>query len=149
VALKQSLDVRWLSLVCLLESISRSFDVLKKIPQLKQKHFTIDIDIVNGIIRLLLPFKDILTRIQTNNAPSLHNVIISIFTLRKALESFENLVAYGKEYGSTSASPGDNERILCDASEDDETEHEGKPQLPFKISIFTTLQGCFSSEFDC
>ena len=69
----------------MLESISLSFDVLKKIPQLKQKQFVIDLDIVDGLIRLLLPFKNVLSWIQTNNIPSLHNVIISIFTLLKTL----------------------------------------------------------------
>ena len=85
VALKQSSNIRWLSLVYLLESISRSFDVLKRISQLKQKQFAIDLDIVDGLIRLLLPFKNVISCIQTNNVPSLHNVLISIFTLRKAL----------------------------------------------------------------
>ncbi len=97
VALKQSSHIRWLSFVYLLESISRSFDALKKISQLKQKHFAIDIDIVNGLIRLLLPFKNVLSCVQANNVPSLHNVLISVFTLRKALYTMctfvENMLA--------------------------------------------------------
>ena len=51
---------------------------------MKQKQFVIDLDIVDGLIRLLLPFKNVLSCIQTSSIPSLHNVIVSIFTLRKA-----------------------------------------------------------------
>jgi len=98
---------------------------LKKISQLKQKQFAIDLDIVDGLIRLLLPFKNVLSCIQANNIPSLHNVLISVFTLRKALESFENLVAYEAEYRSTSTKVKKNQRTLICSTEDDEVEHEG------------------------
>ena len=129
VALKQSSNVRWLSLVHLLESIARSFNALKKTQQLKKKQFAIDFDIVEGLIRLLLPFKNILIFIQTNRVASVHTVVISVFNLRKTLDSFDNLIAYEEEHGSTSAQRRDNRSTLMPQDRDDEVENEGNSFL--------------------
>ena len=125
VALKQSSNVRWLSPAHLLESIVRSFNALKKIQQLKKKQFTIDFDIVDGLIRLLLPPKNILIFIQANRVPSLHTVVISVFALRKSLDSFANLIAYEEEHGSTSVQRRLNRSTLMPQDRDDEVENEG------------------------
>jgi hypothetical protein len=91
-ALKQSTNVRWLSLIELLESIEKSSFILGKIMTGK-KRFNINMDIVRLLIRLLRPFKFIIQIIQKGTQPSFHNVLVSALTLRAALESMSSLVA--------------------------------------------------------
>ncbi|CAF1207983.1 unnamed protein product [Adineta ricciae] len=96
-ALKQSTDVRWLSLIELLESVEKSSSVIGKILPGK-KRFNINIDIVRSLIRLLRPFKFVIQIIQKSTEPSFHHVLISTLTLRAALESMSSLIAYEKSY---------------------------------------------------
>lgn len=55
-------------------------------------------NIVRSLIRLLRPFKQIILIIQRGKEPSFHLVLISILTLRTAMESMSSLIAYEKSY---------------------------------------------------
>jgi hypothetical protein len=81
----------------LLESIDRSFKETKKVLQEKKKSFLIDRLILKRLTNLLHPFKHIMTIIQKGNESSLYLVLICVLTLRKALNSFENLIKFNKE----------------------------------------------------
>jgi hypothetical protein len=54
----------------------------------KKKTFAIEREVVQGLIRLLLPFKELLTKLQTSKTPSIHLVLIGIGSLRTTLSSF-------------------------------------------------------------
>lgn len=97
ISLKQSINVRWLSLINLLESIDRSFLPIKKVLSTKKKTFAIERETVQGLIRLLLPFKELLIKLQTGKTPSLHYVFIGIGTLQSTLSSFDALLEYEKK----------------------------------------------------
>ncbi|CAF1508392.1 unnamed protein product [Adineta ricciae] len=97
ISLKQSTAVRWLSFVNLLESIDRSFLAIKKVLANKKKTFAIQLDVVQGLVRLLLPFKELIIKLQTGKMPSLHYVLIGIGTLQSALSSFDSLLEYEKK----------------------------------------------------
>ena len=55
-------------------------------------------DIVHSLIRLLRPFKFVIQIIQQSTEPSFYYVLISVLTLRAALESISSLIAYEKSY---------------------------------------------------
>jgi len=97
VSLKQSINVRWLSFINLLESIERSFYSIKKVLVNKKKSFAIELEVIQGLIRLLLPFKELLIKFQTSLTPSLHFVLIGIRGLQSALSSFDSLLEYEKK----------------------------------------------------
>ncbi|CAM4889910.1 unnamed protein product [Rotaria socialis] len=97
VSLKQSINVRWLSFINLLESIDRSFFSIRKVLANKKKTFAIEREVVQGLIRLLLPFKELLTKLQTSKTPSIHLVLIGIGSLRTTLSSFDMLLEYEKK----------------------------------------------------
>jgi len=63
----------------------------------KKKTFAIEREVVQGLIRLLLPFKELLTKLQTSKTPSIHLVLIGIGSLRKTLSSFDMLLEYEKK----------------------------------------------------
>lgn len=96
ISLKQATAVRWLSFVNLLESIDRSFQSVKKTLANKEKTFAIERTVVQGLVRLLLPFKELLVRFQTSKTPSLHFVLIGIGMLQSTLSSFDALLEYEK-----------------------------------------------------
>ncbi|CAF1516085.1 unnamed protein product [Adineta ricciae] len=96
VSLQQATVVRWLSLIELLESILRSYKQTKRVLTVRKqqsKIAVIDEKIVDGLIKLLKPFKKTLKLIQTGNSPSLYMVLICTLNLRKSLSSFKNLIA--------------------------------------------------------
>ncbi|CAF1553129.1 unnamed protein product [Adineta ricciae] len=97
VSLKQSINVRWLSFISLLESIDRSFSAIRRVLVDKRKTFAIEREVVQGLIRLLLPFKELLIKFQTSKVPSIHFVLIGIGTLRTTLSSFDDLLEYEKK----------------------------------------------------
>jgi hypothetical protein len=94
VSLKQSVSVRWLSFINLLESIDRSFVPIKKVLLNKKKTFAIERETVQGLIRLLLPFKELLIKLQTGKVLSLHFVLIGIDSLQYTISSFDTLLKY-------------------------------------------------------
>ncbi|CAF1430901.1 unnamed protein product [Adineta steineri] len=75
----------------------RSFFCIRKVLANKKKNFAIEREIVQGLIRLLLPFKELLTKLQTSKTPSLHLVLIGIGSLRTTLSSFDMLLEYEKK----------------------------------------------------
>ncbi|UJR07168.1 hypothetical protein I4U23_011456 [Adineta vaga] len=66
VSLKQSINVRWWSFINLLESIERSLYSIKTVLAHMQKSFATELEIIHGLIRLLLPFKESLIKFQTS-----------------------------------------------------------------------------------
>ena len=92
VSLKQSINVRWLSFINLLESIDRSFFSIKRVLANKKKKFAIEQEVIQGLIRLLLPFKELLVKLQTTLTPSLHFVLIWIGGVQSTLSSFDALL---------------------------------------------------------
>jgi hypothetical protein len=98
----------------LLESIDRSFKETKKILQEKKKSFPVDRWIIKRLIRLLRPFKHAMTIIQKGNEPSLYLVLICVMTLRKALNSFDNLNKFNQENDDMSTEKKENEEDQYD-----------------------------------
>lgn len=95
----QPTDVRWLSIMNSLESILKSFKIIKKILINKQQQkliMNIDEKKIKHIILLLKPFRDIMKMIQTGTSPSLHLVLLCTQTLRDVLKSYDSLVNYNK-----------------------------------------------------
>lgn len=97
ISLKQSINIRWLSLINLLESIDRSFLFIQKVLSNKNKTFAIERETIQGLVRLLLPFKELLIKLQTSKVPSLHFVLIGIGTLQSTISSFDALLEYEKK----------------------------------------------------
>lgn len=81
-----------------MESIDRSFQGIKKVLANKKKNFSIERTIVQGLVRLLLPFKELIVKIQTNTTPSLHFVLIGVGSLQSTLSSFDSLLEYEKRH---------------------------------------------------
>ena len=102
VSLKQSINVRRLSFINLLESIDRSFFSIKTVPANKKKKFAIEQEVIQGLIRLLLPFKELLIKLQTTLTPSLHFVLIGIGGLQSTLSSFDALLEYERTHTTCS-----------------------------------------------
>jgi len=76
---------------------------VKKILFEKKKIFVLDKMIILQLIRLLKPFKNVLIIIQKGKTPSLHLVTIAVLTLRQALESYQSLVEFNKNYETNSS----------------------------------------------
>jgi len=126
-SLCQSTKVRWLSIMQLLESIDHSFIETKKVLQEKKKSFSIDRLIVKLLIRLLRPFKHIMTVTQKGNEPSLYLVLICVLTLRKALSSFENSIKLHKENDDMSTKEKENDQYdLASEELDGKFNHYGR-----------------------
>ncbi|CAF1479470.1 unnamed protein product [Adineta steineri] len=118
VALQQSTVVRWLSMIQLLESILASFKQTKSVLATRKqqaKLAVIDKKVVEGLIRLLKPFKKTLKLVQTGNSPSLYMVLICTLNLRKTLSSFKNLI-------SSTSSVDNNNIHNVNSSDDDDNE---------------------------
>ena len=62
----------------------------------KQKKFAVEREIIQGLIRLLLPFKELLIKLQTVLMPSLYFGLIGIGGLWSTLSSFDALLKYEK-----------------------------------------------------
>ncbi|CAF3364514.1 unnamed protein product [Rotaria socialis] len=142
ISLCQSTRVRWLSIMQLLNSIDRSFKETKKVLQEKKKPFLIDRMIVKRLIILLHPFKHIITVIQKGNEPSLYLVLICVLTLRKSLNSFENLIKFHKEHNETSTEK-ENE------SDDDQYDLESRESDGirfFRLRLVELLESMFTLE---
>ena len=95
VSLQQSTVVRWLSMIELLKSILLSYKQTKRVLTIRKqqsKLAVIDEKIVEGLIRLLKPFKKTLKLIQTGNSPSLYMVVICTLSFRKTLSSFKSYI---------------------------------------------------------
>ena len=69
----------------------------KEFLQIKKK-FAIEREVIQGLIRLLLPFKELLTKPQTTLTPSLHFVLIGIDGLQSTLSSFDALLEYERTH---------------------------------------------------
>ena len=65
---------------------------------LAKKNFAIEQEVIQGLIRLLLPFKELLLKLQTTLTPSLHFVLIGICGLRSTLSSFDALLEYERTH---------------------------------------------------
>ena len=87
-----AINVRCLSFINLLESIYRSFFSIKRVLANKKKKFAIEQEVIQGLIRLLLTFKELLIKLQTTLTPSLHFVLIGIGGLQSSLSSFDALL---------------------------------------------------------
>jgi hypothetical protein len=99
--LHQSSVVRWLSMSDLLESVLKSFKVLKRMLVAKNKQsMTTHLDerTIKQLILVLKPFKHIMTIIQTGKSPSLYMVVMCTMTLREAFDSYEALLNYYNEH---------------------------------------------------
>ncbi|CAF1209747.1 unnamed protein product [Adineta ricciae] len=127
-ALKQSTNVRWLSLIELLESIEKSSNIIGRV-LLGKKKFNINMDIVRSLVRLLRPFKFIIQIIQKGCEPSFHCVLISLLTLRASLESMSSLIAYEKSHN---VNGGD--------SDEDDDDFESDGMLFFRTRINHLLE---------
>lgn len=87
-----------------------------------KRKFTINMDIVRALVRLLRPFKFVIRIIQKGTEPSFHNVVVSILTLRAALESASSLADYERSCDDANHPESD----LCDDDDDSCYESEGK-----------------------
>lgn len=106
----------------LLGSIDRSFKETRKILQEKKKSFTVDRLIVKRLLRLLHPLKHIMTIVQKGNEPSLYLVLICHLTLRKALNSYENLIQFHQEndnFSTKNKENDDDDQYDLDSEESD------------------------------
>ncbi|CAF2076585.1 unnamed protein product, partial [Rotaria magnacalcarata] len=93
----QSIAIRWVSMIETLESILRSFKIIKRILVIKrQQKLTNNIDekIIKQIILLLKPFKHVIKLIQTGCSPSLYMVLLSFQTLVDTMSSYKALLDY-------------------------------------------------------
>ncbi|CAF2710518.1 unnamed protein product [Rotaria sp. Silwood2] len=93
----QSITIRWISVIESLESILRSFKIIKKILIMKKQHkliSSINEKIIKQIILLLQPFKHVIKMVQTGCSSSLYMVLLSIQTLRDAMSSYRALLDY-------------------------------------------------------
>jgi hypothetical protein len=127
VSLKQSTSVRWLSLINSLQSLRRAYKATKKVLQKHDRQVYIDPNDLKWIIRLLLPFKVIVEKIQTGNSPSLHMVLLSTFMLRRILSTTEELQHFDADFNNQEEKRKNidfDERV---GDEDDELNIENEP----------------------
>jgi len=139
VSLKQSTSVRWLSLINSLQSLHRAYKATKKVLQKHDRQIYINPDDLKWIIRLLLPFKVIMEKVQTNNKPSLHMVLLSTFILRRTLSSTEALQQFHADFNNSDGkrrNVGDGEQV---DSEDDELIIETEPSGKIFVSFINYL----------
>ncbi|CAF4211250.1 unnamed protein product [Rotaria sordida] len=99
-----------------LQSILKSFKIIKKIFIYKQQHkliMNIDEKTIKQILLLLKPFKDVIRLIQTGNSPSLHMVLLCFQTLKDVMSSYQSLLDYDKTHG------GDESKEDFDETDED------------------------------
>jgi hypothetical protein len=100
VTLHQATIVRWLSLSALLESVIKSFKIIRKLLTGKEKQKLItdlNLQCLKQLCALLKPFKHIILSVQKGNAPSLYLVTMCYITLKQVLQSFEAVKKYNEE----------------------------------------------------
>ncbi|CAF4397955.1 unnamed protein product, partial [Rotaria magnacalcarata] len=108
----QSIVIRWISMIESLESILRSFKIIKKVLVAKQQQKLInyiDEKTLKQIILLLKPFKHVIKLIQTGHSPSLHMVLLSIQTLREVMSSYQSLLDYHSANSDEQSTDGSKE----------------------------------------
>ncbi|CAF3075368.1 unnamed protein product [Rotaria sp. Silwood2] len=101
--IRQATNVRWLSLIYLLDSIRTSYMEIKVILSRRknQSRLTIISQILlEDIIRFLTPFKSVLKLIQAGSKPTLYLVLTCTLTIHKVLNSFDDLLDHVKKYPS-------------------------------------------------
>lgn len=106
-AVHQSIAIRWLSIIESLESILRSFKIIKKVLASKQQQklaMNVDEKTIKQIILVLKPVKHVMKLIQTGNSPSLFMVLLSVETLRDAMSSYKELLNYNGVHDSDGSS---------------------------------------------
>jgi hypothetical protein len=112
----------------LLESLIKSFKATKRLLIARKKQALmndVDLTTVKQLALLLKPFKHIMTTIQTGSIPSLHMVLLSVWTLKHALSSYESLIDYKNTFCSSNENKTDiNEVEEEEDEEDDELEGE-------------------------
>ncbi|CAF4252651.1 unnamed protein product [Rotaria sp. Silwood2] len=112
VTVHQTIKIRWLSIMESLESILKSFIIIKRILINKQQQkllIHVNDKTINQLLLLLKIFQDVIKLIQVRNSPSLHMVLLCIQTLRDVLKCYESLVNY------------DNSRDNCELEQLGET----------------------------
>ncbi|CAF2648409.1 unnamed protein product [Rotaria sp. Silwood2] len=112
----QAIDIRWISIIDSLQSILKSFKVIKKILIYKQQHkliMNIDEKTIKQILLLLKPFRDVIKLIQTGNSPSLYMVLLCFQTLKDVMSSYQSLLDYDKVHG------GDESKEDVDETDED------------------------------
>ncbi len=122
VTLHQSTVVRWLPLSDLLESLIRSFQIIRKLLTGKGKQrliMDLSLQYLKQLYTLLKPFKHVIVSIQKGDAPSIYLVPMCYITLKDVLQSFESIENYNQENLLDS-----QENQLFDESLDDELENE-------------------------
>ncbi|CAF1391214.1 unnamed protein product [Rotaria sordida] len=100
-AIRQATNIRWLSLIDLLDSIRTSYMEIKLILSRRknQSRLTIISQILlEDITRFLTPFKSVLKLIQAGSKPTLYLVLPCTLTIRKVLNSFDELLDHVKKY---------------------------------------------------
>ncbi|CAF3828855.1 unnamed protein product [Rotaria sp. Silwood1] len=105
----QSIIIRWISVIESLESILKSFKIIKKNLIMKKQHkliSSIDEKIIKQIILLLQPFKHVIKVIKTECSPSLYMVLLSIQTLKDAMSSYRALLDYNLADGGERSREG-------------------------------------------
>lgn len=122
--LHQSSVVRWLSMSDLLESVLRSFKIIKRLLVAKKKESLLkDFDerIIKQLVLILKPFKHMMKVIQCGNEPSLHLVLMCTITLREAFSSAEALLDYNHAHCDSEQSTDESG---CDNDQEFELEGE-------------------------
>jgi hypothetical protein len=97
-----------------LESIEKSSLIIANVIDPKKK-FSINLDIIRSLLRLLRPFKFVIQVIQKSTEPSFHIVLVSVLTLRAALKSASSVIEYETSFDDAKDSNGDQ---LNDDKED-------------------------------
>ncbi|CAM4812822.1 unnamed protein product [Rotaria magnacalcarata] len=108
----QSIVIRWISMIESLESILRSFKIIKKVLVAEQQQKLInyiDEKTLKQIILLLKPFKHVIKLIQTGHSPSLYMVLLSIQTLREVMSSYQSLLDYHSANSDEQSTDGSKE----------------------------------------
>lgn len=95
IALKQSVETRWDSTLDQLESIQSSFQQLQSlsesIPDLKEKLLTINKQLMDEIVALLIPFRVSRQKLCRNSVPTLHEVaVVRQYLLNEHLKSHDS-----------------------------------------------------------
>ncbi|CAF1294249.1 unnamed protein product [Rotaria sordida] len=124
VTLHQSTVVGWLTLSDLLESIIKSFKVIRKLLTGKEKYRLItdlNLQYLKQLYTLLKSFKHIIVSVQKGNAPSLYLVPMCYITLKQVLQSFEAIKKYNQE---NIDKPNENQLP------DDSTDYDLEDELP-------------------
>jgi hypothetical protein len=112
----------------LLESLIKSFKATKRLLIARKKQSLInDVDLITikQLVLLLKPFKHIMTTIQTGSIPSLHMVLLSLWTLKHALSSYESLIDYKNTFCNSYENKTDDDEVEEDEDEEDD-ELEGE-----------------------